>query len=166
MSVINDEIIRKLVGTPVAIDVNSHDYGIVPGSNVWQMSEGDEFELKSENYSEVLQYQDKTGKKVDSAVKGGREITFKFWKLENGRLLSIGTFMRKNSGKFHDLSDGMPTCTSVKELLSETDGKTVTVLKKDTFKVREFDNITRQPKLDEKGQPVMRDQTIYAFKVE
>lgn len=166
MSVINEAIIEKLIGKPVVIDVASHDFGIVPGSNVWQLNEEEEFELKSENYMEVIQYRDKSGKRVEAEVKGGSKVIFKFWRLDNGKLLSLGTFMRKNNGAYHTESTGMPTCTSVKELLDTMDGKTVTVVKKDTMQVREFDNITRQPKTDANGQQIMREQTFYAFSVE
>lgn len=168
--VLSNEIIEKMVGTPSSIDPTSAELGIVPGGNIWGFSEGEEIEFKKENYDECKAFMVGNtrvlGEPTAKQLKDGREVTYKYMKTEDGKLLSLGTLLRRNpEGKFHEKSKGLPSAIAISEILDELDGKTVKCVGMDTFEVKVYDQVTRKPKLDEKGVEVTRKQKHYAWEI-
>lgn len=162
--IISNEVIEAQVGTPKVIDITSAELGIVAGGNLWSFNEGEEFLFEAKNYDEAVAYMKDNKRIVDIAKqKGGRAITYKFLKTELGKLLSLGTLCRRNrEGKFHELSVGLPTGISIKDILDELDGKTIKIVKVDKFQTPSYDS-AGVIKTDATGAPVMRDQKWYAF---
>ena len=166
---LNSEVIERMVGTPKAIDIATAELGVVPGGNIWSFNEGDELVIDKANYDEAEATM-VDGKRVTTALTPAQEkkatkTTFKYIKVEGGKLLSLGTGLRRDrEGKFHPLSKDLPTSISIAEILDEIDGKTIKCVAVGSFKTPTF-GTDRKPALDEKGQPVMRDQKHYAWEV-
>lgn len=167
--ILSNEAIMKQIGEVQTIDVNSNDLGIAPGANIWAFAKGEVIPIKRANYKEVVAYMDNdTNRRIMTPTeeqKGkARKTTFKFIALEDGRLLSLATLLRKFEGKFHRNSVNLPEAITISEILAKIDGKNLEVLTVDSFKVKAR-NTDGSIKKDAEGKEVERDQKWYAFEL-
>ena len=167
--ILSNDSIAKQIGTVQPFNGDSADLGICPGANIWAFIKGEKFLLKKANYVEAKAHMDKkTGRRVLTPTAEQllecREVTFKFIKLDDGRLLSLATLLRKNEAKFHADSKNLPESISISEVLGKIDGRTLEVVDVDKFSVIAR-NADGSEKKDAEGKVTKRDQKWYAFKL-
>lgn len=139
--------IAKLIGSTKMVEITTvGGLGMVPGTNAFRFEK-----------DEVLVLTDKC---YDAQMSFG---IVKVFVTESNKTLAFGTLLRKINGELHTHTAKWATGLTMPQVAKLLKNATLVVTSKEVVAVPAYDNVTREPLMDENGVAKTRNQSFLGF---